>query len=126
MFQTQYTNRHTEKGETFRLPSRTVPDGSLSVTEIMQRFANGLPVEGQKVALYEEEEMPNVATMDLSEKMDLLRANQRVITMLKDTEQRAIAKKAHEKLRKSIEDEINASKKQENQNPPKADSTNIP
>lgn len=121
-FQTQYTNRHSDSGEKYQLPSRTVPDQSMSVTEIMQRFASGLPVDGARVAMFEEEQMPNVAAMDLSEKMDLLRANQRVITMLKDKEQKAIAKKAHEKLRSTIEAEILEKQKQE----AKPLSTNIP
>lgn len=119
-FQTQY-DKHVVKGETFPYPSRTVPDQSMTITEIMQRFANGLPVDGQKVAMYEAEEMPNVEKMDLSEKMDLLRSNQRVINMLKDQEQKAIAKKAHEKLRRQVEDEVKQQllqEKQQDKTPP--------
>lgn len=54
-------------------PSQTVPDQSLSVKEILTRYAQGLPLAGEKIPVYEgeEESIPaNWDKMDLSERAD--------------------------------------------------------
>lgn len=63
------------QGELFTMPSLTLPDQSMSVREIMRRYAQGLPLDGAKVPLYEgEEEMRrDISRMDLSEIEDELR-----------------------------------------------------
>jgi len=57
-------------------PSKTIPDQTMSVQEIMDRFARGLPIDGAKLAIYhgEEDDMPDLERMDLSEKHELLEA----------------------------------------------------
>lgn len=108
-FKTQFMDAYTpDPGQKTTLPSRTVPNQSMTVVQIMQRFAAGLPVDGQKVQMWEEQEMPDLNKMDLSEKFDLLRANQAKINMLKDQQLKQAAKQAQDKLRKQIEDEIKA------------------
>lgn len=104
-----------DKGEVNNLPSRTVPNQSMTVIQIMQRFAAGLPVDGQKVQMWEESEMPDLNKMDLSEKFDLLRANQAKINMLKDQQVKQAAKQAQEKLRKQIEQEVRAANEKKEQ-----------
>ena len=42
-------------GKIFTEPSMTVPDQSMSMKTIMERFAKGLPLPDQKVELYDEE-----------------------------------------------------------------------
>lgn len=51
------------------LPSLTVPDQTMSIKEIMRRFAQGLPMEGEKVPVYdgEENDLPDSRTMDLAD-----------------------------------------------------------
>lgn len=63
------------------LPSKTIPDQTMSVQEIMDRFARGLPLDGAKVALYHEEgeDVPDLERMDLSEKHELLEAARREV-----------------------------------------------
>lgn len=58
-----------KQGEVFTLPSMTVPDQSLTVRELMDRFARGLPLGGARVPIYEGEDdnTPDFARMDLSE-----------------------------------------------------------
>lgn len=52
--------------------SQTVPDMSMSIKEIMDRFARGLAIDGEKVAMYHGEDMPpDIKKMDLSEVEDL-------------------------------------------------------
>lgn len=61
-------------------PSMTVPDQSMSVREIMDRFARGLPVSGHKVPVYDgEEDLPDMKKLDLSERAEMIEANAALI-----------------------------------------------
>lgn len=62
-------NEFPKSGEVFTLPSMTIPDQALTVREIMDRYSRGLPLDGQRVPIYEGEEegMPDFRNMDLSE-----------------------------------------------------------
>ena len=52
--------------------SKTIPDQTMTLRELLERFARGLPISGEKFPIYHgEEEMPNLKTMDLSEIADL-------------------------------------------------------
>lgn len=111
-FKSHY-NSLPEAGEINLKPSKTIPDQSLSVKEIMTRYAQGLPISGQKVAVYndgdEEENVPaNWATLDISEKHDYIEHQKRVVKELQiDLQKQAQAKKAAEiaALRKKVLDE---------------------
>lgn len=109
-FQTQY-NRHKVKGEKTSSISKTIPDQSMSVNEIMRRYTNGLPISGGKVPMYEgEESMPDLTKMDLADRQALLEAaseeikdlrqknTQRKIEATKRREQQ-LFNKAYEKLK---------------------------
>lgn len=53
-------------------PSMTIPDQTMSITEILRRYASGLPISGEKVPIYhDEEDLPEWKTLDLSEKQEL-------------------------------------------------------
>lgn len=54
-------------------PSMTIPDQSMSVKEIMNRFARGLGYEGAKVPIYDGEDQyfPDPKTMDLADRASL-------------------------------------------------------
>lgn len=68
--------RFPKNYEVNTLPSKTIPDQSLSLAEILRRFAVGLPVGGQRVPVYNPDDFtPDLATLDLSERMDLLEEN---------------------------------------------------
>jgi len=55
-------------------PSLTIPDQTMSIKEILNRFASGLPVGGLKTALYDEteseEHFPDPRYMDLAERQE--------------------------------------------------------
>lgn len=55
-------------------PSQTIPDQSLSVSEIMRRYSRGLPLGGQKVPVYEGDEdyFPDLSKMDLADRQQYL------------------------------------------------------
>lgn len=73
-FQTAY-NRHPVDGEKNDQPSKTVPDQTMSLRELIRRYASGLPINGQKVPLYEEnpdfDNLPDPRTLDLAEREEL-------------------------------------------------------
>lgn len=49
--------------------SQTVPDQALSVRQILERYARGLPLGGQRVPTFDEDDdLPDFRTLDLSER----------------------------------------------------------
>jgi hypothetical protein len=60
------------KGKIFTQPSLTVPDQTMSIKTILERYSRGLPVGGRLDDYYDEEDtMPDYRTLDLSEIADL-------------------------------------------------------
>jgi len=58
-------------------PSETIPDQAMTLSEILRRFASGLPLGGPKVELYDGGEDDiydgiNPATLDMSERHDMV------------------------------------------------------
>lgn len=91
-------------------PSQTIPDQSMSVKTIMDRYARGLPLEGQRVPIYDGEDHElaglNLDKLDLSEKHDLVEANkQRIADMQQDLNKPKTKPKPLEQL-PLIEDDI--------------------
>lgn len=74
-FKTNYSGLDVqEPGEINNEPSMTVPDQSMSLSEMVRRYASGLPVKGARVPLYEDtddddfnESMPDLSRMDRAE-----------------------------------------------------------
>lgn len=65
-------SEYPKKFEVNNMPSCTIPDQSMTVQEIITRFANGLPVDGQRVPVYDDdvdmEFVPDLAHMDLADR----------------------------------------------------------
>lgn len=63
---------HGERGETTNKPSMTIPDQTMSIPELMRRYANGQTLGGSKVPVYDGDEDilngVNWQSLDLSEK----------------------------------------------------------
>lgn len=67
---TPYTFEFEAKtnGQEFKRPSLTIPDMAMPLAEILRRFAVGQPIDGIKAEIYnDDEEIPNVKEMDLTE-----------------------------------------------------------
>lgn len=94
-FRTPYNSRTMPKTrEKNTQPSLTVPDQSMSVKEIMDRYARGLPISGQKVPVYngDQDDMPDLQRLDLAEIQELREAAQQNVESIKKnlfTKQRA-------------------------------------
>jgi len=65
---------HWCQGETNNKPSQTVPDQSLSIREIMKRYASGLPLGGGKEEIWlgEDDDLPDTTHMDLADKQAVM------------------------------------------------------
>lgn len=68
-------------GELNYLPSQTIPDQSLTVKEVIERYTRGIPFEQGKTPLYMDEEdseemdlMPDLKKLDLAEIEELREA----------------------------------------------------
>jgi hypothetical protein len=60
------------EGKKFTLPSMTVPDQTMSIRTILDRYSRGLPVGGRVDEYYDEEDtMPDYRTLDLTEIAEL-------------------------------------------------------
>lgn len=97
-------------------PSLTVPDDSMSIREIVRRFASGLPVHGGRVGFYDEgDPMPDISKMDLADKQEVIEnakseleeINQR-LTAHKDARNKAKIRKEYEEEQRQKEAEKQA------------------
>lgn len=120
MFKTQYNaeekafqkNRHANVKNKI---SMTIPDQSMTVSELVERNKRGLPLGGAKVPIWEEDPennyLPDVKRLDLAEIQDMKEQAQSVID-----EKRADLEKIEKKRRgnkmKQLEMEIEQLKKQ--------------
>ena len=83
-------------------PSLTVPGDALSLKELLERNARGLPLTGNgRESIYHGEDyIPDLRKMDLSEIHDLATANQQEIKSYHDLQKRAALAEAAAKERK--------------------------
>lgn len=93
-------NSIPDQGKSIKGPSKTIPDQSMTISEIMRRFASGLPVEGAKVSVYdgEDELLPDMAKMDLADRQELLEQT-------RDQVRRLQAQLREKKLKDSVTEE---------------------
>lgn len=108
-------------------PSMTIPDQSMSVGEIMRRFASGLPISGQKVPSFNEEEIPDMDRLDLSEKFDLVEENRNRIALMQKAlqdQEDARQKKENERLEDQIDFEIINNDQDDDQQSSRSQTTN--
>lgn len=85
------------------LPSLTLPDQSMSVREIMIRHANGIPFQAGKVPVYDGAEdfndfLPNLATLDISERQELYERSQKYLAEYRESEARKKKQEDEKKL----------------------------
>lgn len=85
--------------------SMTIPDQSMSIQELLRRFRAGMPLEGQRVPLYEGEDAVSVevAQMDLIDRENALRAAQEELQATKDRVRRAVEENNVKRIERIIE-----------------------
>lgn len=75
------------EGEINDEPSMTQPDQSMSMQEILRRYASGIPMDSiAKIPIYDgdEDEMPDPRTLDLADIEAIKAANQADISILQE------------------------------------------
>lgn len=112
-FKTPYNakNFSYEDEEVNRLPDRTVPDQSMSIAEIMRRFASGLPIGGQRVPVYngEDDDMPDLTHLDLADRQTILEDAAAELMEIKSR----LNKKEQDKRNKALERSLELKVKKE-------------
>lgn len=54
------------------MPSMTIPDQTMSIRQIVERFAKGLPVDGLREPIWDiDNDLPDFNTLDLAERQEL-------------------------------------------------------
>jgi hypothetical protein len=87
------------------LPSETIPDQSMSVRELLSRYASGLPLGGVKEQIFEGEDGDGIdpRRLDLAERQELeIAARQE----LAEIEERLKSKKVEKSKSKLTEEQI--------------------
>ena len=110
-FQKQYAYTHTNNPrERFYKPSLTIPDQSMTVSELVERNKRGLPLGGSRVPMYsqdpENDFVPDFKKLDLAEVQEMhLQAQQTIQENQEKLNQAEQAKKNQEvnKLKKQLE-----------------------
>jgi len=77
-------NAFEKNYKVFTQPSMTVPDQSMSIKTILERYSRGLPVGGRLDGYYDEEDtLPNPLTLDLAERQELAEQYKQEINEIK-------------------------------------------
>ena len=89
-------------------PSLTVPDQTLSIREIMDKYRRGIPLPAGKEPVYDGEDAPfnedDLKKMDISERQELLEQSKIDVQELQEKAQRE-NKEAQEKKRKGFSEQ---------------------
>jgi len=81
-------NYKIQKGEINNKPSQTVPDQTMSIREILTRYAKGLPIESGKVPIYEGEDYtPDPRHMDLADRQEYMEYAKNQIREIQENQQ---------------------------------------
>jgi len=84
-----YLNReeHTRRYEVNNEPSETIPDQSMSIRTILERYSRGLPISGEKTPIWQQGEdyndLPDPRTLDLAERQEYVELYQQELKDLK-------------------------------------------
>lgn len=103
-------------------PSKTVPDQSLTVKQLLERFSRGMPLTGELTPVYNGDiDLPDFNTMDISEIHDLKQSVAKDIedkrALLAESQKQFRIKEDENRRKKIIEDY----EKQRSQRKPKTD-----
>lgn len=104
-----------DPGEANYQPSLTIPDQAMSIREIMERYARGLPLDNVKVPIYngEDDDFPDLAKMDLADRQAYIESKELELRELKnrikaqDEQQKlAMIQKLREEEREKLQKEM--------------------
>jgi len=99
VFNSLNAHEREDSSKKFTQPSMTVPDQSMTVREIMDRYARGLDVGGQQNELWEDEDGSdgiNPKTLDLVDLQIMKMQNEEKIQRYQNEDKKRKAKKSEE------------------------------
>lgn len=113
IFKHRWNNINYAEPETFKLPTETIPDESLSIKEIVTRFTRNQPLPNYREPSYNEIYVPDIHNMDLADREDYINQQKQNIAELtqKAQDQIAARKKANEDARRIKEEAMQAAAK---------------
>lgn len=87
-FRNNFFNKEKTGGETFTKKSQTIPNEAMSIREIMVRYSRGLPIDS-KVPVYDEEnDLPDMRTLDIIDIHEMrMKAKQEIEELRQKAEQ---------------------------------------
>jgi hypothetical protein len=89
-------------------PSLTIPDQTMSIREIVDRYAKGLPIDGARTPIWDEEnDLPNWRTLDLAERQELAQQYEQELQHIKQNHYNKDNKQDEDKDNKQDEDKDN-------------------
>lgn len=102
---------HTKvKGTTFdekNFPSRTVPDQSLSIIQLLDKHRRGLPLPDGKFAVYNGEDyFPDIRRLDLTEVQALAEEIGEKVKAFKDVQRKTKQQRLDEEFNRRVDEEI--------------------
>lgn len=114
-------NSKPDKGEINNKPSLTVPDQTMSVTELLKRYASGMPIGGKSPLYHGETEDDDIGdhvlqNMDQLDRIDYLREKEQEFLKLKtDLEEKVRLHKRDQEINRRLKEEEDRRKKKEQQ-----------
>lgn len=104
------------KGEFFTEPSLTVPDMTMSMRTIMERYAKGLPIDNQKTPIYDIDEMSegvDLRKLDLVDIQEMTEKHKEVLNAHKEETEKKRSKKERDEFEELVNTRVqNALNKQ--------------
>jgi hypothetical protein len=97
-------------GKIFTQPSLTVPDQTMSIRTIMERYARGLPTDNVKTPLYDVDELSqgvDLRKLDLVDIQEMSMSHKKTIGKHKDDLKKADEKKKRDLLEEEITRRVN-------------------
>lgn len=87
--------------------SMTVPNQVLTPAEMLDRFTRGLPLDTSvSKPFYSDEELPDLARMDLSERFDIMAETEETIRQAKAEQEHKRKKQVEDDLKKAAREEL--------------------
>lgn len=119
-----WLNAKPSLGEFNRLPSMTVPDQTMSIPDILDRYTRGLPIGGAKVPIFDEEDdLPDIRTLDLAEREEMAESFKKEIEEIRSNDAKRKAAYAAYLAEKKAKDKEDAKQPPKEPGKPGDDST---
>jgi hypothetical protein len=98
-------------GQVFTQPTLTIPDQTMSMRTIMERYARGLPFEDRKVPLFDVDELStgvDLRKLDLVDIQEMSMEHKKTLKKHKESVEEADKKRQHDLFEEEINKRVKA------------------